>query len=535
MKKILLLSLLILLSISAMSQEKGLYLSISGGLGPTGYKYNIQGVNKFAAPKCELKLGGQVGLGVSYYFTKHFGISTGIGLSHYRTYAKLLGGFEKYNYERNPNDPNDDGDKYAFHLGNYIDNDPFDGHTRDYNLRVRTQNWVEYQSGKFLEIPLLLNLQKKFGDKEIFGLYLGLGAKFQIPIRSDYEIKDEVKGTDAALNVYGYYPEKNLYLGKYDDQSLAQHGFGVIENPSEVLTNAKGKLDHKFNIALVAEGGFLISLSRRVDLALGAFIDYGLMNLKRKTENKDLFKGPGPEYTSGAEKYNVAKGIEYNSITQTDLVKRLSTLSYGGKIGVRIKLGKLSQKDEKEKQYIPQQKDNDPVLNEISDKIQALDSMMKEVLDALKNKPQPVEKQEEQKVGQPNQFNQPEYYYLDDDINILFEPIYFDLNKSVIKPEGITILTQKVTVLNKYPDLRLLILGNTCDIGQDYYNFELGAKRAEAAKRFLLDKGIAPERLEISTQSKYLPELPNTSENNRTHNRRDDFRPLFPKRVSVPK
>jgi outer membrane protein OmpA-like peptidoglycan-associated protein len=513
-----------LFSISVMSQEKGLYLTISGGLGPTGYKYNIQGVNNFATPINQLKLGGQAGLGVSYYFTKHFGISTGIGVSHYRSYAKLLGGFEDYD------DKNSD-EKYAFMLGNYrSDNDPFVGHTTQYDLKVRTRNWLEYQSGKFIEIPILLNLQKKFSKSEFFGIYLGLGAKFMIPIQSEYEVKDELKGTEAGLNVYGYYPEKNLYLGRYNDPPLPQHGFGVINNPSEVLSGAKGKLDHKFNIALVAEGGFLFSLSRRVDLTLGAFIDYGLMNLKRKTQNTDLFTGPGRDYVEAAEDYNVAKGIIYNSITATDFVKKVSTFSYGGKIGVRIKLGKLSKREDEDKQpiFIPVRSDEDStLLTGIAEKISALDSMMRAVLDAIESQ-QTKGKQELVK-------DQPEYYYLDDDLNILFDPIYFDLDRSFLKDESIINLNKKIDVLNKYPDLRLLILGNTCDIGKDYYNFELGARRADAAKKYLVDHGVSPDRLETSTHSKYLPELPNTSESNRTHNRRDDFRPLFPKKVLVPR
>jgi len=526
MKKNILLSLLILFSISAMSQEKGLYLSISGGLGPTGYKYNIKGVNNFATPKNQLLLGGQAGIGVSYYFTKHFGISSGIGVSHYRSYGKLLGNFEDFSEEIIADKKTND--YKHFNLDKYTDNDPFDGHVTEYNLRVRTQNWTEYQSGKFLEIPLLLNLQKKFGEKEGFGIYLGLGAKFQIPLKAEYSIKDEVRGIQASeLNVYGYYADRELYLGRYDHPDLSQHGFGIIKNPGEILPplGNNGKLDHKFNVALVGEAGILIALSKRVDLALGAFIDYGLLNLKRKSADYNLFEGPGREYVAGAEDYNVAKGIVYNSITTTDYVKKLSTLSYGGKIGIRVKIGKLSSK-EKEKVVVPPAQEPDTTYATLLDKLQDLDSLVKEVLDAVKEPKQEIVYKEPDK--------KPDYYYEDEDIRWLFEPIYFDLDKSILKPESIENLDRKVDILNRYTDLRLLILGNTCDLGKDYYNFELGARRAEAAKKYLINKGIAPERLETSTHSKYVPELPNTSESNRMHNRRDDFRPLFPKRMYRP-
>jgi hypothetical protein len=92
MKKNILLSLLVLFSIQALAQEKGSHLTISAGIGPSGFNYKMPKIN-FADPKCDIKAGGQIGLGYSYYFTKYIGISTGIGFSHYRTYAKLMGAF----------------------------------------------------------------------------------------------------------------------------------------------------------------------------------------------------------------------------------------------------------------------------------------------------------------------------------------------------------------------------------------------------------------------------------------------------------
>jgi len=551
MKKRFLLSLLVLLCINVMSQEKGSYITISAGLGPTGYKYNIQGVNEFAKPKDELKLGGQVGIGYSYYFTKNFGISTGLGLSHYRTYGKLLGEFQdfitKVESEIKFN---------SYELGTYIDKDPIGTATR-YKLRVRTQNWMEYQSGKYLEIPLLFNLQKKFGKNEYFGIYLGVGAKFQIPISTTYSIIDEdtKKELQAGINVYGFYTEDNLPLGRYDDENMplvSAHGFGVNYAPSKTLSDAHGKLNFKFNVALVAEAGFLISLSRRVDIPVGAFVDYGLLNLKRKNENKDMFTyqgGENREYTSDA-KGIVGKNIGYNSITATNAVNKVKTLSYGGKIGIRVKLGKLSKREEPEPlmyaPVAPNKGDRDTVFLYVYNRDQ-IDSLVNEFFDAIKDRTESAETnavdptkpfEKDTYVQKYNYNDNPvEYdYYYDDkeftenEIFILLEPIYFDLNKDVLKPESKTSLDKKIEVMTKHPDIKLVIFGNTCDIGKDSYNYILGERRAEAARKYLISKGIVSNRLIIRTLSRFEPEMPNTSEFNRTHNRRDDFRPLFPKK-----
>jgi outer membrane protein OmpA-like peptidoglycan-associated protein len=75
----------------------------------------------------------------------------------------------------------------------------------------------------------------------------------------------------------------------------------------------------------------------------------------------------------------------------------------------------------------------------------------------------------------------------------------------------------------------LIIFGNTCDLGNDPHNYKPGYRRAEAARDYLVKNGIDNERIQISTLSRFEPERPNVDEFNRTHNRRDDFKPIFPR------
>jgi outer membrane protein OmpA-like peptidoglycan-associated protein len=356
--------------------------------------------------------------------------------------------------------------------------------------------------------------------------------------------EDAKKDQQAALNVYGYYARGNLYAGRYDHPDLSQHGFGVINNASEVLSNATGKLNYKFNVALVAEGGFLISLSRRVDIPIGAYIDYGLMNLVRGNGNEDrsLFTGPGSDYVAGAEN-NVGKGIVYNSITNSSYVKKVKTLSYGGKIGIRVKLGKLSKKDDPEQlATAPIAPERDTILVPVYDR-SLIDSLAGEIFKKLQDIQQPEDAPADPLIDdtyvRKYKYNTDplEYDYIydknlfsEEEISILLEPIYFDLNKDLLRDNSILILNKKIRILNNHPDIKLVIFGNTCDIGRDEYNYTLGERRAEAARKYLVSKGIANERLITRTLSRFEPELPNTDEFNRSHNRRDDFRPLFPKK-----
>ena len=534
MKRNILLSLLILFTFQVMAQEKGSHLTIYGGFGPTGITYKLENVN-FADPtKCEIKLGGQAGLGYSYFFTKNVGLSLGIGVAHYRTQGKLMGEFNKDNY---------------LSLGTYTDNDnPLFDRPVDFDLRVRTQNWAEYQSVRMMEIPLLLNLQKKFGEREGFGLFLNIGAKFQLPLAflgETYSIMDGNNKNDPRLNVSGYYGDinsSNLELGRFDDPDLYQHGFGKIHNPSEVLTNGKGDLDLKFNVSLVGEAGILISLSRRVDLSLGAFIDYGLLDMRKEKEGKKLFIGPEPEsnYHPDADK-NIGKGITYNSLVNSEYVNKVSSISYGGKVGVRIKLGKLKEKQQPQASFVPCDKDTVYIYKFESVPV---DSLLQKVLDALDAMPRndtPVIYQtiiygdttpRKYRFDDDDDFDEnfPDYIK-QKDIDILFLPIYFDLDKAILRPESIEDLDKKVEILKRYPEIKLIIFGNTCDLGNDPHNFKLGERRAQAAKDYLISKGIDAERLDFSTLSRFQPEKPNTSEPNRQHNRRDDFKPIYPKKM----
>ena len=528
MKKNIFISLFVLFTLQVMAQEKGSYLSLSGGGGIAGIKYDMQGVN-FATPKCELKYGSQFGLGYSYYFNKYIGISTGIGFAQYRTNAKLLGDFQT--------------DKYLV-LGNYTDND-FAGNVKDYELRVRTRNWVEEQTVNYIQFPLTLNLQKKFGEKEHFGLYFAAGASFQLLGSAYYALYDGVNADDSKLHISGYYKEKNLELGALGAPDVSQHGFGAIHNPGEVLNmNNQGKLNLKFNVSLIGEAGFLFSLNRRVDISLGAFMDYGLLNINNKQkESFPLFTGPETDYVSLAENNNVGKGITYNSVTSSEYVDKIRTLSYGGKAGIRIKLGKLSSRENSKtlaQEPVLREKCRDTVYiveKQIVEKQQvSVDSIMKQVAEKVEQMSQ-MSKISPKDVTTPEKPTLSEqkldFYpgvYPEEETNQLFEPVYFDLNKSSLNPESIKNLDKKVSILKKYPDIQLIIFGNTCDIGNDSYNFQLGYKRAEVARDYMLSKGISKDRLKISTMSKFEPQLPNTNEENRTHNRRDDFKPVFPQK-----
>ena len=110
------------------------------------------------------------------------------------------------------------------------------------------------------------------------------------------------------------------------------------------------------------------------------------------------------------------------------------------------------------------------------------------------------------------------------DTTAITGPIYFDFDKSTIRPDAAATLDKKLPYLTANPGMRIRIEGNADERGSDEYNLALGQRRAASAKRYLVDHGIAADRFDLVS---YGEERPVCTEHNETcwqQNRRDDFR-----------
>jgi peptidoglycan-associated lipoprotein len=77
--------------------------------------------------------------------------------------------------------------------------------------------------------------------------------------------------------------------------------------------------------------------------------------------------------------------------------------------------------------------------------------------------------------------------------------IYFDFDKSEIKPEYADIVTAAAHNLTSNPKMRLKLEGNTDERGTREYNIGLGERRAQAVRRALMLQGVAESQ--VSTVS----------------------------------
>jgi peptidoglycan-associated lipoprotein len=102
--------------------------------------------------------------------------------------------------------------------------------------------------------------------------------------------------------------------------------------------------------------------------------------------------------------------------------------------------------------------------------------------------------------------------------------IYFDFDMSALRPDAKDGLKSNAGVLRSNPSLAVVIEGNCDERGSEEYNLALGMRRAEAAKRYLMDLGIEAARLSTISYGEERPAEPGSSEASWAKNRRDDFK-----------
>lgn len=103
------------------------------------------------------------------------------------------------------------------------------------------------------------------------------------------------------------------------------------------------------------------------------------------------------------------------------------------------------------------------------------------------------------------------------------ERVYFDFDKSVLKLEAQALLKKKAEWLKANSNAKLLIEGNCDERGTAEYNLALGERRAESAKKFLVDLGIDAKRISTISYGEERPMDPRHTEDAWAKNRNDGF------------
>jgi OOP family OmpA-OmpF porin len=98
--------------------------------------------------------------------------------------------------------------------------------------------------------------------------------------------------------------------------------------------------------------------------------------------------------------------------------------------------------------------------------------------------------------------------------------VEFDFDKSTIKKGYYQDIDNLAQVMKDYPDINVVIEGHTDSVGTAAYNKKLSQRRAEAVKKYMVEKGIDVNRLKAQGFGEEKPIASNETKEGRRQNRR---------------
>jgi peptidoglycan-associated lipoprotein len=98
--------------------------------------------------------------------------------------------------------------------------------------------------------------------------------------------------------------------------------------------------------------------------------------------------------------------------------------------------------------------------------------------------------------------------------------VFFDFDKSDIKPEGRTTLQRQADWLKQYPNVTVTVEGHCDERGTREYNLALGERRATAVKKMLVALGVPANRVSTISYGKERPAVVGSTEAAWAQNRR---------------
>lgn len=394
---------------------------------------------------------GTVNVGYTYFFLPYMGIGTGVYLSSYGSQVTL-------NNE-------------------YVWNGVTDSEGDTYNHHAQMNNWVERQMTYMVEIPLALHFQHNFNRRA--GIYAAIGAKIGIPIYSDYQV------LSGSITHTGYYPQWDLTL--HDT-----HDFYTEENQKQTNQLANPIYSYKGFV----EFGGLFQISKRTDLFVGAFLNYGFNKISPVADQDRIdvgFKNSDHQFMN-----------TYNGLIGTKAVGNFNTASVGLKLGFNIYAGSLASKNKKIK------KEKEPKIIYVYDTLIVKDTLvLRDTILINQAKKEMITKAADG---------------LDKVLSKAV--IYFDFDKFDPKIQPSDLLDKVAAILIEHPDMGVEIGGYACKTGSDEYNQRLAMKRAQTVADRLKQKGVNSSQMKVTSYGASHPFKYNDHSHQISKDRRVEIVPI---------
>jgi peptidoglycan-associated lipoprotein len=448
-------------------------LHVGGGLSTPTYRLSL-GSRSYG-------LGGDVGLGYTIFLNRHVGVGAGVGVALFNAEATLNGARSV-----TPDLVNRGGVRYE--------------------LRTTYRDYRERQRAFFVRIPLTVHYRTAWRRP----LYAQAGVSMYLPLSARYS-----HGPAAIFNE-AYYPDYGNSL-----TFPAYLGYGEISLPS-----ASEQLALKAVFSASAEVGLRWQLKGAAwAIYTNLYADCGLNNAAGDVPVEDVLRrseASSSEFIMGSV---LTSRYSEGAKPFTD---RVSLLSAG--VRVRLAFGGSPQKSRldlsPEAQALQLSADSCQrrlLLEELRRLAAARRSASllawRTRLAQEATRQRELRRPDEPALRQLEEERRERLYMADvEELQLAVDS--FDIDSVALLPAAKVALAAKAELLKRYPDLQVLAEGHTCSFGDSAFNVYIGLRRAEAVKAYLVERGVAAERIRTASRGSAQPVAPNLGEANRRKNRR---------------
>lgn len=107
---------------------------------------------------------------------------------------------------------------------------------------------------------------------------------------------------------------------------------------------------------------------------------------------------------------------------------------------------------------------------------------------------------------------------------VVLRNVFFKTDSYELLPESMSELDRLTDLLKSNPTIHIALEGHTDNVGSEQYNLNLSESRAQEVHNYLVNNGIAKERISYKGYGFSRPVSENTSPEGRAQNRRTEFR-----------
>ncbi len=106
---------------------------------------------------------------------------------------------------------------------------------------------------------------------------------------------------------------------------------------------------------------------------------------------------------------------------------------------------------------------------------------------------------------------------------VVLNNIFFEIGKAALSPQSRVELEKAIDLMKVNPSMKIEVGGHTDNVGDDAFNMKLSHDRAKSVREYLVNGGIAPDRLQAKGYGELNPIATNDTDDGRKSNRRTEF------------